>query len=239
MAKKKAAENATVIDTTSVPVKPMSPIDMYWTARLKDLKVALEENNFEVFIAENTLDAGTVFLEQILPTLQGAQTVSFGGSMTLVGTGVVDAVRANPALEVIDTFDSSLSREEVLARRRLSLLADIFLTGTNAVTECGKLVNLDMIGNRVGGINYGPTHVVLFIGRNKIVDTVQDAMSRIKEYVAPVNAMRLNKKTPCRQTARCMDCSSPDRICNMWSITEKSFPKGRIRIVLINEDAGF
>ncbi|GFM33602.1 lactate utilization protein [Desulfovibrio subterraneus] len=242
MARKKTPAEDVVIDTKAVTPasgEPRSPVDTYWTLRFEELKEALEANNFEVFIADTAAAAGALFMDTILPTLKGAKTVSFGGSMTLVATGVVDAVRANPDLEVIDTFDTSLTREEVLARRRLSLLADVFLTGTNAVTECGKLVNLDMIGNRVGGINYGPNHVVLFIGRNKVVDTVQDAMTRIKEYVAPVNAMRLNKKTPCRQTSRCMDCSSPDRICNVWTITEKSFPKGRIRIVLINEDAGF
>ncbi len=228
-----------VIDTRVVTAKTDGPVDTYWALRLADVKQALEANNFEVYVADSAKAAGELFLGTILPTLKDAKTVSFGGSRTLVDTGIVEAVRENAALEVIDTFDSSLSREEVLARRRLSLLADVFLTGTNAVTECGKLVNLDMIGNRVGGINYGPNHVVLFIGRNKIVDTVQDAMARIKEYVAPVNAMRLNKNTPCRQTSRCMDCSSPDRICNVWTITEKSFPKGRIRIVLINEEAGY
>lgn len=231
-AKKKA-------DTATLVTEKTGPVDTYWTMRLGELKEALEANNFEVFLADSVSDAGAIFLKTILPTLAGAKTISFGGSGTLMATGVVDVVRANPDLEVIDTFDYSLPREEALARRRLSLLADVYLTGTNAVTECGKLVNLDMIGNRVGGINYGPTHVVLFVGRNKIVDTVQDAMTRIKEYAAPVNAMRLNKKTPCVKTSRCMDCSSPDRICNTWSVTEKSFPKGRIRVVLINEDAGF
>jgi hypothetical protein len=64
-------------------------------------------------------------------------------------------------------------------------------------------------------------------------------MYRIKNFAAPVNVMRLDKKTPCRETSTCADCSSPDRICNTWCITEKSFPKKRIRVVLINEDLGF
>jgi len=80
--------------------------------------------------------------------------------------------------------------------------------------------------------------VVILVGRNKIVSELDDAMYRIKNYAAPLNAMRLEKKTPCVKTSYCEDCKSPDRICNVWTITEKSFPKGRIRVVLINQDLG-
>jgi MinD superfamily P-loop ATPase len=80
--------------------------------------------------------------------------------------------------------------------------------------------------------------VVVLVGRNKIVSELDDAMHRIKNYAAPINAMRLDKKTPCVKTSYCEDCKSPDRICNVWTITEKSFPKGRIRVVLINQDLG-
>lgn len=216
-----------------------NPIDTFWTLRLADLKQALEKNNFDVFMADSVADAKKVFDEQIMPSLEGVKTVSFGGSATLMGTGIVEAVRADESLDVLDTFNKSLPNDEKYELRRQALLADLFLTGTNAVTECGKLVNLDMIGNRVAALNFGPKHVVLFISRNKLVETVDDAMFRIKDYVAPVNTMRLDMKTPCKTTGQCMDCSSPQRICNIWTITEKSFPAKRIKIVLINEDAGF
>jgi len=81
--------------------------------------------------------------------------------------------------------------------------------------------------------------VVVLVGRNKIVADLEGAMSRIKNYAAPVNAMRLGKKTPCVKSSFCEECKGPDRICNTWIITEKSFPKGRIKVVLINEGLGF
>lgn len=216
-----------------------TPVFRYWTKRLRDAGEALEANNFEVFHADTCKEAGTLFFETILPSLEDVQTISFGGSMTLIETGVVEAVRERDDLDVIDTFDKTISAEEAWERRRQSLLADCYITGTNALTEKGQLVNLDMIGNRVGALHFGPKHVVLFIGRNKLVPTLDKAKERIREYAAPVNTMRLDKKTPCKRGARCMDCSSPERICNVWTITEKSFPKGRIRVVLINEDVGF
>ena len=96
-----------------------------------------------------------------------------------------------------------------------------------------------MVGNRVGGITFGPNYVVLLIGRNKLVKDVASAMERIRSHAAPLNAIRHEGwKTPCVKTSFCMDCSSPDRICNTWVINEKSYPKGRIKVILINEDCG-
>ena len=125
-----------------------------------------------------------------------------------------------------------------LERRRQALLADLFITGANAITEKGQLVNLDMYGNRVAGLTFGPKHVIVMAGRNKIVPDLQAAMNRIKAIAAPANTMRLDKKTPCVKTGVCQECKSPDRICNVWTITEKSFPKGRIKVILIDDELG-
>ncbi|MCF8129374.1 MAG: lactate utilization protein [Deltaproteobacteria bacterium] len=213
------------------------PILNYWQLRLGNLKEALESNNFEVFIADNAREAGRVVMDKILPKL-APKTISWGGSMTFVATELYDILKAYPKAEILDTFDKSLSPEESLERRRASLLVDLFITGTNAVTRSGELVNLDMIGNRVAGITFGPRNVVVMVGRNKVVEDLEVAIERIKDYAAPVNAMRLNKKTPCAKTGMCEECKSPERICNSWTITEKSFPKGRIKVVLVNENLG-
>ncbi len=213
------------------------PIDHYWQLRLTALKKALESNNFEVFIANSAVDAGHLVLEKILPKA-GARRISWGGSMTFIATGLYDALKNMPNLEILDTFNKALSPEDALELRRQSLLVDLFITGANAVTETGELVNLDMTGNRVAAITFGPKHVVVLVGRNKLVPDLETAMVRIKEYAAPANAMRLDKKTPCVKTSVCEECKSPDRICNTWSITQKSFPKGRVKVVLINESLG-
>jgi len=215
-----------------------NPIENYWKTRLTELKEILTENNFEVFIAESTDEAKSVVLEKIIPEIT-PKSVSWGGSLTFVATGLYDVLRNDNDLNVLDTYDKTLSPEESLERRRRSLLVDLFFTGSNAVTESGQLVNLDMIGNRVGALTFGPKNVIILVGRNKIVPDLDEAMFRIKNYAAPVNTMRLDKKTPCAKSSFCVDCKSPDRICNTWTITEKSFPKKRVKIILINKDLGF
>jgi L-lactate utilization protein LutB len=213
-------------------------MEKYWKIRLEKCRRALEKNNFEVFLADNVMDAKGIVLEEILPKIS-VKSVSMGGSLTLHATGILEEMRQHPDIRMIETFAENVSREEILERRRQALLVDLFFTGSNAVTETGTLVNLDMIGNRVGAITFGPKNVIILIGRNKIVATVEDAMDRIRNYAAPLNAIQhSNFKTPCRETSYCMDCQSPDRICNTWTITEKSFPQGRIKVVLINEHIG-
>jgi L-lactate utilization protein LutB len=213
------------------------PILNYWQLRLENLKEVLKSNNFEVFSAQNAREAGRMVMDKILPKL-APKSISWGGSMTFVATELYDMLKAYPNAEILDTFDKSLSPEESLERRRQSLLVDLFITGTNAVTCSGELVNLDMIGNRVAGITFGPRNVVVIVGRNKVVEDLDAAIERIKDYAAPVNAMRLNKKTPCAKTGACEECKSPERICNSWTITQKSFPKGRIKVILVNENLG-
>jgi L-lactate utilization protein LutB len=215
-----------------------NPIENYWKTRLTELKETLTENNFEVYVAENPEEAKSIVLEKIIPEI-APKSVSWGGSLTFVATGLYDVLKNDDDLNVLDTYDKTLSPEESLERRRRSLLVDLFITGSNAVTETGQLVNLDMIGNRVGALTFGPKDVIILVGRNKIVPDLDEAMFRIKNYAAPVNTMRLDKKTPCAKTSFCTDCKSPDRICNTWTITEKSFPKKRVKIILINKDLGF
>lgn len=212
-------------------------IEHYWQVRLRNCREALEANNFEVFQAEDAAHAKSILLEQILPKI-GARTVSWGDSQTLHATGILEVLKVHSDLELLETFDAAISREDIMERRRQALLVDLFITGTNAVTETGKLVNLDMVGNRVAPIAFGPRHVVILVGRNKVVPNEEDGMRRIRNYAAPVNARRCGKKTPCAEGTYCVDCDSPERICNTWTITEKSFPKGRIRVVLINDELG-
>ncbi len=205
---------------------------------LEQVVESFEGNNFEVFLVENMIDARKIFFENIFPALS-ITTASWGDSITLRTSGILEELRCLPEIEFIDPFDPELPREILLERRREALFSDLFLTGSNALTKQGQLVNLDMVGNRVSGITFGPRYVTILAGRNKIVPDVTAAMNRIRSYAAPENAFRHSDfKTPCRKTGYCMDCKSPQRICNTWCITEKAYPKGRIKLIIINENYG-
>lgn len=204
---------------------------------LERTTAALTVNGFKVYQAVDAEHAAEIILGEIVPEV-APETVSYGDSMTLHATGVLDVFRHDPDITFLDTFESGVAREDILERRRHALLADLFLTGTNAVTADGALVNLDMVGNRVAGLVYGPRHVVVVVGTNKIVEDEAAARTRIREIAAPQNAQRHDAKTPCAKTGKCMDCKSPDRICNVWTISAKSWPRRRIKVILIDQPLG-
>ncbi|MFP4169214.1 MAG: lactate utilization protein [Desulfonatronovibrionaceae bacterium] len=212
-------------------------LENYWLMKLKTVKKNLVDNNFEAQVVRDGDEARQLVLETIIPQTNPG-VISWAGSATFKDCGLYRALSEQTQITVIDTYKKEESREQVIETRRKALLSDLFILGTNAVTENGALVNLDMIGNRTGALTFGPKHVVVLAGRNKVVPDIEAAASRIKNFAAPANAMRLEKKTPCAKTGECEDCQSPDRICNVWTISEKSFPKGRIKVVLINKDMG-
>jgi len=155
------------------------PMHDYWITRLKQVGAAFEANNFEVHVTENAEAARDLVAFTLLPAI-APKSISWGGSMSFVATGLFHELKDRPDLEVLNTFDKTLTPEEMMDLRRRSLLTDLFITGTNAVTESGQLVNLDMIGNRVAAIMWGPKNVLLIIGRNKICGDLEEAMIRIK-----------------------------------------------------------
>ncbi len=113
------------------------PIENYWKIRLENLKTALEANNFEVFVADSEADAKKIFLDDVFPKT-GATSIAWGGSMTFIGTGLYNELKDRSDLTVIDTYDRSIPYEESLERRRQALTVDLFITGTNAITESGQ-----------------------------------------------------------------------------------------------------
>ena len=199
---------------------------------------SLERNHFEVYFANDRQEAKNIFFNEIFDKIKPT-TISWGDSETMKATGILPEIEQHPECILIRTFQDGYSRAQKTYWRRQALHADLFVSGTNALTCNGQLVNVDMVGNRVAGITFGPEHVVLFIGTNKITDNLEKAMERIRPIAAPLNAIRHpHLHTPCQKTQTCMNCQSTDRLCNTWTITEKSFPQKRIKIILINEPLG-
>ncbi len=194
---------------------------------------ALATRNMEAFYVETKEDA----LKKALELIPEGSSVGWGGSMSLSEIGLLEAVtKGNFHVLNRDTAKDAKEREKIT---RDMFSCDYFLTSCNAVSEDGILVNIDGNGNRVAAIVFGPAHVIMVIGMNKVVKTEADAISRARNEAAPVNAQRFGLQTPCSKTGSCADCKSPDTICCQFLTTRFSRHKGRIKIILVNEDLGF
>jgi L-lactate utilization protein LutB len=180
--------------------------------------------------------------------------VARGDSITVEQVGIIDEIIKRNQNRLIDVFhkkpDGSrlFQTEDVLHLERETFSADVFITGSNAITLDGKIVNVDGMGNRVAPMIYGPRKVILVIGANKIVANEDEARQRIRDFAAPMNAIRHYTKhkiaslanLPCVKTGRCSDCSSDGRICRYTVIIdgEDALHAGRINVVLVGEDLG-
>ena len=160
--------------------------------------------------------------------------VSWGGSVTLDEIGLRDAVCER--YDALNPYKGTPAEQNQLKRQ--ALLSDVFLMGTNAITENAELVNIDGNGNRVAAIVYGPVSIVVIAGMNKVMDTLEAAMIRARTIAAPMNKQRFALQTPCEVTGICADCKSEGCICNQILNTRNSKPAGRINVILVGEDLG-
>lgn len=195
---------------------------------------ALEKNNFQAHYFADRIAA----TEKILSLIPAGQTVGVGGSWTLKELNIPDKL-LQKGHEVFDHNKPGLSMEESMLLRRKELSCDVFISGTNAVTLDGQLVNTDGSGNRVAAMSFGPKKVIVVVGVNKIVADLDAAMNRIEMFAAPINNKRLEKPNPCTVTGVCMDCQGPARICNITTILHKKPPTMEFHVVIIGEDLGF
>jgi hypothetical protein len=142
--------------------------------------------------------------------------------------------------EILNHANPALSRDERMDVMRRQLTCDLFLSGSNALTLNGELVNIDATGNRVAAMFFGPRKVIVVVGRNKLVDgTPEDAIRRVKEWATPPNSKRLNFKTPCSSSGFCADCSSPDRLCRVTTIIDRRPRFTDLHLLVVNADMGF
>ncbi|MBN1297381.1 lactate utilization protein [bacterium] len=178
-------------------------------------------------------------LTRVMELIPAGSTVSQGGSVTLDETGVREALKMRSDITFLDPYDPALPREKQIQVRRQGMISDVFISGTNAITRDGILVNRDGMGNRVAAIAFGPSRVIIVAGINKIVPDVDSAVMRIDDIAAPMNCMRLNKKTPCRESLRCTDCADDDRICCVTTIIERQTVPDRMHVILVGETLGF
>lgn len=212
----------------------MTERDWYYLTKLKGVKKALEKNGMEACVVKT----GDAARRKALSMIKKGASVGLGGSRTADEIGLLDALRRGD-YDLFDQYAPRLSKKDSLEARKKGIGARYFVSGSNAITEDGKIVNVDGMGNRLAGFCFGPEKVILVVGRNKIVRDVESAIERVRNVAAPMNAKRFGLNTPCARTGRCNDCDSPQRICSLTLIIEKQKVAGRISVILINQDLGF
>ena len=210
----------------------------------------LEKRNFNAYFAPTRQEA----LSLIMGMIPEGATVGFGDSITLDQVGVSAELKRRNQNVVLNPFEWDqqghhlLDDDARLEMMRRIFFADVFLLGANAITRDGKVVNVDGRGNRVAPSIFGPTKVIIVAGANKIARNVEEALRRIRQVAAPLNAQRHFLKhnarglgeLPCVRTGHCPECNMSWSICRYTVIMEGAMEsqRGRIHVVLVGEELG-
>lgn len=210
----------------------MNPKQKFYNKRGELLVRNLRSRHYDAYYCENKEDA----LKKAMELIPEGASVGWGGAMSAKQIGLLDAVNNGP-YNAIDR-DKAPNPEARKQAMKDCLLADVFITGANALSMDGQMVNIDGNGNRVAAIVYGPESILVIAGMNKVMDTVEAAVVRARTIAAPMNKQRFDLQTPCEITGTCGDCKSENCICNQILITRNSKPAGRIKIVLVGEELG-
>lgn len=194
----------------------------------------LQKNNMAGFYVEHIEE----LLSLLSTLLAEGEKIGCGDSATLEETGVFDFLQSGN-FTFYDKHQPDLTYEEKRAIYLKNFDADTFITGTNAVTVDGQLFNIDGNGSRVAPMLYGPKQVIVVVGVNKLVNTVEDAVYRTRQIAAPLDAKRLHKNTPCVKLGRCVDCRHEQRICNDFVLISRQFIRDRIKVIFVNGNYGY
>lgn len=200
--------------------------------KIKKTLRALEKHDFTVYYVNDPDEARDL----ILKLSEGCRSVGVGGTATVRATGVLEALRERG----LDVFDHWIAEnpQDSLAVRKSQLTADLFLTGSNAITMTGELINVDGIGNRVNAMTFGPPKVIVVAGVNKIVPDIAAGIDRIKNVAAPKRAKELNVQVPCVKKGKCTDCNVPQRICRVTVIHNRRPALTDMSIIIIGKEMG-
>lgn len=195
---------------------------------------ALKANNMNGYLVKDKEELITKIEELVK---EGA-TVSCGGSMSLAESGVLEHLRSG-RYNFLDRGKEGVTPEEVGKIYRGAFSADAYFTSSNAITEDGELYNVDGNGNRVAAMMFGPEKVIVVVGINKLVKSVDEAINRVRDVAAPANGLRLKRQTPCSKVGYCMDCDSKEKMCRQYTLIRSQSRSDRMHVIFMNEEIGY
>ncbi len=200
-----------------------------------DMDTVVQNLNKRRFISKRFATAAQAKAEML--SIIGEKSVGIGGSNSVNSLGMYDTLKEQGNAVYCHTF---VPKEEKEAMRQAAMGADVYLCSANAVTQSGCILNIDGTGNRVAATIFGPKTVIMLVGKNKLVNSIEEGIARIKRDCCPQNARRIQVDTPCAATGKCTDCSGEGRMCNATIVHE--YPTRHVEafyVLLVDEELGW
>ncbi|GAB1484205.1 lactate utilization protein [Treponema sp.] len=214
---------------------PIVAVDAWRDKLLGERAVnALKKNGFDAVYVDDIQAAA----DKIMSFIGPGKNIGFGGSMTVKALRIAERAKEMGAV-ILDHNASDLKGEEKLAIMRKQLTCDVFVSGSNALTLNGEIVNIDGNGNRVAALSFGPLKTVVVMGTNKIVRDLDAAQERMETYAAPMNNKRFEKPNPCTKSGTCEDCSTDTRICRIYQVLRRRPSQSDFTVIVVGSYLGY
>lgn len=202
-------------------------------AKIQTTLENLSKRNINGYFFQTADDAKAAILSWIPQDV----TVGIGNSRTVKDLNLSETLSTKGHIVYDKTTVQSEKGKKLLKKK--ALMTDWYITGTNALSTSGHLVNIDHSGSRVAAMLYGPDHVVIVVGVNKLEESLDAALNRARNEAAPRNALRAGSGAPCIEAGRCVECEGDVRICNAFVTVSGQSDSDRMHVVIINEALGF
>lgn len=192
---------------------------------LETIAGKLTKNGMETVVVENGEEAKKKVLSMIP---EGAEVMVMS-SITLIETGIADAIENGPYYPIKDKLKKMDRMKQNLEMQRLGAAPEWAIGSVHGITENGEVIVVSNTGSQLPAYVYGAEHVIWVVGGQKIVKDVDTGMKRIYEDVLPLESKRLSK-----QYGQELQ-SNVSKIL----IVNKEFNSDRIKIILVKDKLGF
>jgi len=193
-------------------------------AALEAVAERLRERNFEAIIVDGAADAKAAVLSRIP---DGAQVHS-GKSKTLEDIGVFKELMESDRFDFVRKRTFKMDRKTQMREiAQLGATPDYMLGSVQALTEAGQLVVASASGSQIGPYASGAGKLILVVGSQKIVSSLDAALRRITDHVMPYEDARLREQMGVG--------TKLTRIL----ILERDFSPGRTTVILVRDPVGF
>lgn len=195
--------------------------------RIEKTKAALEKKGYIVSVVSTKEEA----LTYIQNTVPKDATVMNGSSTTLDEIGFIDYLKSGKH-NWKNLHEKVLAEKDPAAQallRKQTTITDWYLGSAHALTESGELLVASNTGSQIPSIAYNASNLLLVVGAQKIVETMQAGVERLHEVVMPLEDTRMQAAYGMGTTLNMM----------LWLFGEFQY-SGRTRhIVLVKEVLGY
>ena len=185
---------------------------------------ALRAHNIETVLVDTAADAK----REVLARIPDGSEVHSGASKTLQEIGIIADLEASGRIDWLRTRTGKMDRAtQAREIRKLAAAPDVMLGSVAAVTEDGKLLAASNSGSQLGPYAASAGKLILVVGAQKIVSSVDEALRRIYDHALALESERLRAAI------------GVDSNVSYVLIVSRDPRPGRTTVVIVREALGF